>query len=250
MAKSLNSKTLAKLDLALGRMRTIGAGPMPADPFDHAAWEMACAHAMILIELQNIYVKARTIAQNDKRDFVLYALFWVDVVEHHHEIEEGWVMELLKGPSFKDEITHEHDGFREQIHDIQHYLTSCLPAGTKWGFRNHTVSAKALETFRAETLEDLIEKLVEVFLEHFCDEPTYLEAQKMRAYHSHEQMEAVIKRVVTYIQSQPPSFHVNTWLHRPNSTFPPVPWFVKVLINWVWYWPDRNIWRFAPTLTY
>lgn len=49
---------------------------------------------------------------------------------------------------------------------------------------------------------------------------------------------------------QPKSFHVYGYIHRPSDNFPPMPWFVKLLCNWVWYWSDRNMWRFAPTLSY
>lgn len=75
-------------------------------------------------------------------------------------------MESLNGAVSTEDIVHEHDGFRQQIHDIELYLLSCLPAGTKWGFENDVVATSPTETFNARRLEQLIEALVVVFVDH------------------------------------------------------------------------------------
>lgn len=54
----------------------------------------------------------------------------------------------------------------------------------------------------------------------------------------------------TQSTEQPNSFHCYSYIHRPSETFPPMPWFVKIMCNWIFYWPERNMWRFAPELNY
>lgn len=88
-------------------------------------------------------------------------------MDQHHRMEEEWIMESLKGAVKVEDIVHEHDGFRQQFHALESYLITCLPAGTMWGFENSVVpSTSTAETFRAERLEQLIETLVAVFLDH------------------------------------------------------------------------------------
>lgn len=247
-----NKTTLKNLDDAILFMQTSGAGPMPKEPFGGFQWSMAGAHGIILISLKNIYVKASTIKPADVHDFLLYTLYWVAIIEHHHHIEEEWAMDDLKGAVSKETIIHEHDGFRHQIHDFQAYLESCLPAGTKWGPYTDVVAAGTTKReWDSKEAERLIEELVAAFLTHFCDEIGYLDAAKVRTTLSYEEAEAVNKKLEHYIVKQPPSFHVFSHIHRPGENFPPMPWFVKhILCPWVFYWPDRYMWRFAPKLKY
>lgn len=131
------------------------------------------------------FQKTSNIKPTDYEDFMLYALFWVSVCEltesvnvecsfvfvaqvthHHHQVEEDWWLDGLKGAVLKDDIVHEHDGFRQQINDMETYLISCLPAGTKWGPYNDVVHAASSETFEPQRLEKIIEALVAVFVKH------------------------------------------------------------------------------------
>lgn len=77
-------------------------------------------------------------------------------------------MEGLKGAVAKETIVHEHDGFRKQFDEIEEYLKSCIPAGTKWGFTNDVVPASigGTQTFSGQRLEQLIDNLVDTFLDH------------------------------------------------------------------------------------
>jgi len=245
-----DQKTLQRFDDAIALMKTFCAGALPKDPFAGPAFLMGGAHSLILITLRNVYVKASTIKPADYEDFVLYALFWVAVTHHHHQVEEDWWFDALKGAVPKDDIVHEHDGFRQEIHDMEIYLVSCLPAGTKWGpYTDVVPAASSQTTFDAQRLEKVIEALVAAFVDHFCAEPGYLSGAKIRAKLTHEEMEALNDRLEKYIISQPPSFHVWSFVHRPSDDFPPMPWFLKrIVIPWIWWWGGSNLWRFAPTV--
>lgn len=216
-------------------------------------------------------------------------------------------MESLKGTVAKEDIVHEHDGFRNQIHDMQSYLVSCLPAGTKWGFEDDVVSSPSTETFNADRLEKLIEGLVAAFIDHVrvhtssfpfnarhallihtpfsfssalsldiliplnCEctflmlkwrpstsdccrlsYPRYVDVSNRipQPFLPLYATVSLLALTLFHPQFQPPSFHVFSYIHRPSNNFPPMPWFVRILANWVWYWPDRKMWRFAPTISY
>jgi len=174
----------------------------------------------------------------------------VQITHHHHQLEEDWWFDGLKGAVPKEDIVHEHDGFRQEIHDMESYLVSCLPAGTKWGPYDDVVRTASSETFDPQRLEKIIEALVAVFLDHFCAEPGYLATAPIRTKLTHEEMLAHNHLSEQYIIKQPPSFHVWSYLHRPSEDFPPMPWFLKrIIVPWIWWWSDRNIWRFTPTLS-
>lgn len=75
-------------------------------------------------------------------------------------------MESLKGAIAVEDIVHEHDGFRQQLHDIELYLVACLPAGAKWGFEDAVVLSPSTEAFEGERLEKLIENIVATCVDH------------------------------------------------------------------------------------
>jgi len=52
------------------------------------------------------------------------------------------------------------------MHDMETYLISCLPAGTKWGPYTDVVPAASSQTFDAQRLEKIIEALVAAFVDH------------------------------------------------------------------------------------
>ena len=99
-----------------------------------------------------------------ERSFLFLSI--AQITHHHHQLEEDWWFDELKGAVPKDDIVHEHDGFRQQIHDMETYLVSCLPAGTKWGPYNDVVHATSSETFDPQRLEKIIEAIVPAFAEH------------------------------------------------------------------------------------
>jgi len=245
-------KTLKQLDDALALLKPFHNCPPPKDEFASFQWSMAGAHGLILTGLKNFYVKAASIQPADRRDFILFVLFWVSLVEHHHKLEEDWFFDALNGSVKKTDIVEEHDGFRHQIHDLQTYLESCLPIGTNWGCYGEVVPTGLVQRdFDAKEFERVVEVLVDAFLQHFCDEIGYLDAARIRTTLSYEDCRALAQRLDSYIISQATPFHVYSYLHRPSYFFPPMPWFVKnILCPWVFYWANRNMWRFAPTTPY
>ena len=103
---------------------------------------------------------------SNQRGRLIFVRSIAQVTHHHHKVEEDWWFDALNGAVPKDDIVHEHDGFRQEMHDMETYLISCLPAGTKWGPYTDVVPAASSQTFDAQRLEKIIEALVAAFVDH------------------------------------------------------------------------------------
>jgi hemerythrin-like domain-containing protein len=57
---------------------------------------MALAHNMLLRGLNSIYLQAPHIAPADAGDFISYAKCWVEVLEHHHKMEEDRIFPWIE----------------------------------------------------------------------------------------------------------------------------------------------------------
>lgn len=78
----------------------------------------------------------------------------------------------MKGAVAKESIVQEHDGFRSQVHDLQVYLESTLPPGTKWGmFKEVVAAASPSDVLQIPKLCTLIDELVAVFVQHVRNKP-------------------------------------------------------------------------------
>ncbi|KAF8308873.1 hypothetical protein DL93DRAFT_2100380 [Clavulina sp. PMI_390] len=249
----LAKKTTAeRLDAAMELMSQKGRGPNPTDPAEHQAWIMSNAHGAILNMLKQFYVLGPTIKPADYEDFVGYGLMWCSVVHTHHHEEESWYFGYLNKVIQLEQIEKEHALFNQPLMDMENYLVSCLPAGAEWGItRNKVPSDSPNVPFDAAKVNAIIDTLVVSFLPHFCDEISYLDAEKLRAFITDSEWKEIEERGKKEIGGQPPVFHVMGVLHSRNTAFPPAPWLVvNILIPWVFYWPYRRLWRFAPAYSY
>lgn len=69
-------------------------------------------------------------------------------------------MDEFKGAVSVPQIKDEHSKFTQTIHDIQLYLVSCIPKGSKWGPHNNVVKEEKSQDFSAERFRDLVRVLV------------------------------------------------------------------------------------------
>ncbi|KAF8308886.1 hypothetical protein DL93DRAFT_2086377 [Clavulina sp. PMI_390] len=244
--------TVEKLDAAMDFMHTRAQGPAPKDLAVLQGWIMANVHTLFMNMLKQIYVLGPTIKPADYDDFTQYALMWCSTLHAHHHEEEEWYFGMLNKAVQLETIEKEHALFSQPVQAMEDYLISCLPTGSEWGLARTKVSRDSPKvTFNAAKLNGLIDALVPTFLPHFCDEISYLDPAKLRAFISEAEFEAIMKKAEGSIGGQPAAFHVLGVYHSRNRAFPPAPWLVvNVLIPWVFYWPYRRLWRFAPTASY
>ncbi|KAF8239042.1 hypothetical protein L208DRAFT_1386911 [Tricholoma matsutake] len=224
-------------------------GPQPKDIYEAQQWEMAGAHACIMNGLLNIYEKANTVQASEAQNFVEYALLWYAAIDHHHTWEEKIYYPLFNPKFSTDFIVAEHETFHAGVESLKEYLISCLPAGAKWGYGN-TVGPHKQETFEGNKLCSLIDAFVNELSTHLIQEITYLEPAKTRASGL---TEAEVRHIASvsekHMKTMPPfTFLTYLILHTPKvSEFPPVPGFVKnVLAPYIFYQPNRKLWKFAP----
>jgi len=85
---------------------------------------------------------------------------------------------------------------------------------------------------------------------HLLQEVLYLDPAKIRESGlTKEEIMHIASVTEQHMKSMPPStFLIYTILHTPKgSAFPPVPAFVRSLLApYVFYWPNRRLWQFAP----
>ncbi|KAF8287354.1 hypothetical protein DL93DRAFT_2174371 [Clavulina sp. PMI_390] len=244
--------TVEKLDAAMEFMSIKGRGPAPKDLAVMQAWMMSNIHGLFISMLKQIYVLGPNVKTTDHDDFVKYGLMWCSTLHAHHHEEEQWYFRFLDKAIQVETIEKEHARFTQPLQDIEDYLISCLPSGSAWGLARTRVSRESPKVlFDGATLNTLIDAFVPNFLPHFCDEISYLDAAKLRAAISEAEFQALMRTADREIGGQPAPFHVLGAYHSRNPAFPPAPWFViNILIPWVFYWPDRRLWRFAPSASY
>jgi len=241
--------TMQTLRSCLESFSKVSSGAIPTDIYEAQQWEMAGAHAFLVNGLLNIYEKASSIPHEKKQYFVEYALQWIAAVDHHHHWEET-IYYPLYNPKFNTEaIVAEHQLFHAGLNNLKDYLTSCLPSGTNWGY-GQTVSSHDVQQLDASHLCSLIDKFVTELTTHLVQEVSYLEPAKIRdSGLTEKELSHIASVSEKHMKSMPPTtFLMYTILHSPKgSAFPPVPDFVRsFLAPYVFYWPKRKLWQFAP----
>ncbi|KAK4200241.1 hypothetical protein QBC40DRAFT_226238 [Triangularia verruculosa] len=97
------------------------------DIFTSGATHMALLHNSILRGYNSIYHQAPLLLEQDKADFIGYALAWYRFVKSHHDDEEASlftkVEELLQDTTVFEETHHEHESFLAGLAEFEKYLS-------------------------------------------------------------------------------------------------------------------------------
>ncbi|TFK35972.1 hypothetical protein BDQ12DRAFT_687456 [Crucibulum laeve] len=243
------SSTTQILRSSLDTFNKVSTGSQPKDIYVAQQWEMAGAHGMLVNALLHVYEKSNSIPSDKVQPFVEYALQWYAALEHHHEWEETIYYPLFSPKFNTDAIVAEHETFHAGVEKLKEYLTSCLPAGTTWGY-SQTVGPHEQQTFDSAHFRSLVDGFANELVTHLVQEISYLDPEKLRASGlTEEEVKHISEVSEKHMKSMPPfTFLVYTIIHAPKgSGFPPVPGFVKnILAPYVFYIPNRRLWQFAP----
>jgi len=241
--------TIQTLRSSLETFMKTARGPQPQDIFQAQQWEMAGAHACLVNGLLNLYEKADSVPADAVKDFVEYALQWYAATHHHHDWEENLYYPMFNPKFSTESIVAEHETFHSGVEKFKEYLTSCLPAGTKWGY-GETVGPHEQETFDSTKLRSLVDVFANELTTHLIQEISYLDASKLRASGLTEaEVHHIASVSEKHMKSMPPfTFLTYVVIHTPKeSEFPPAPGFVKnILVPYIFYFPNRRLWKFAP----
>ncbi|KIM22282.1 hypothetical protein M408DRAFT_28831 [Serendipita vermifera MAFF 305830] len=225
-------------------------GPAPTDPFDFQIWSMSGGHLLILEILANIYSQLDTIPPAEEQNFALFCLFGMQFIEHHHHLEETVIFPMME-PEFTTNVLAEHATFSGALHELDKYLKSVL--AVKQGAKNGQVIpivGQAKVPFSASTIKRYMETMIDPLFTHLEHELEWLAPENIRASGlSKARLDQINAKAEEHIQNEMDiSLLVFGTRHvRPESYFPPLPWFLaKILVPWVFWWKDRKLWKFLP----
>ncbi|KIM22281.1 hypothetical protein M408DRAFT_28830 [Serendipita vermifera MAFF 305830] len=225
-------------------------GPAPTDPFEVRRWSMAGAHLMILEILANINNQLDTIPPEEKQNFALFCLFGMQIIEHHHHMEETVIFPRMQ-PEFTTDVVEEHAAFSSAMHELEAYLKAVL--AVKQGAKNGQVIpivGQAKVPFSVPKIRQILDTMIDPLLTHLEHELEWLAPENIRESGlPRERLEEIDAKAAGHIKNEmDTSLLVFGVGHvRPGSHFPLLPWvLIKVLVPWVFWWKDRKLWKFLP----
>ena len=129
----------------------------------------------------------------------------------------------------------QHKAFSVGLDEFDSYLSSTTPA-----------------EFSGQKLNEIIDTLAIPLTEHLTDEiPTIMGLRQYGDKFSildlinkegEKVMAKIAKTTLLSIMTVNLDHGFEGGIH---SDFPPAPWFVKLLMRWIWPVPNRKLWRFA-----
>jgi len=213
---------------------------------------MAGAHGVITEGLDVIWKTVDKVPQDDETNFLGYALQVVEFVEHHHWYEET-IMFPMMAPEWTSSAIEEHTLFAKYLEEFEHYLHAVL--GLEKNAAGKAVASKnAKVPYEKEKLKEIMRNLVGPLYSHLKKEIGYLEPQAIRdSGLPLAKLEKLEARGSKHFASEVDPFTYLvfgvTAVH-PSSGFPPAPGFVKkVLVPYVFWWKNKNLWKYKPDFT-
>lgn len=208
-----------------------------------AALEMTRAHNLMIRLLNAIYQQGPYVTKKeDVADFLFLGKCWVDITHHHHHVEETIFFPEVAKMSGKPELMginlQQHQAFHDGMDEMERYCTTTTPEAFKWA-----------------DMKAVIDAFAEPLMLHFRAEiPTIL---ALREYDSDKVREiwAKVDKAATDSGGASAQEVVlpcalgcidKTFEDGYHKDFPPIPWFVTLLITYVWSRKHRSVWRFLP----
>ncbi|KAL3421065.1 hemerythrin HHE cation binding domain-containing protein [Phlyctema vagabunda] len=157
------------------------------DPFVYVASDMALAHNTMIRGLNTIYLQAPFVPRSDVvlvKDFLIYCQSWSALVEVHHSQEEDFLFPALESRmkaarGISETNIKQHEAFHSGLSEFERYCWDALQGD---------------ETFDAQRILAIIDRLSGPLLQHFKDEIPSLLALKrsgrgeelLKIYHEFE----------------------------------------------------------------
>ncbi|KAH7156177.1 hemerythrin HHE cation binding domain-containing protein [Dactylonectria macrodidyma] len=215
-----------------------------------AAFEMTIVHNLLLRALNSIYLQCVNVGKSgtpqEVNDFVNYASCWYTTLSHHHHIEESMIfpeIERLAGvPGLMAQNVAQHEAFHDGLEAYKKYLDAVQAGDDKYD---------------GDKLKGIIDSFAGVLHQHLTEEIDTL--VKLEEEHGDKTDWATwFKKTMDKIlkQSQDPkntttvvpltfTNHDKSFEGGVHASWPPLPWFVMLLLRW-WYVPkNKGWWRFS-----
>ncbi|KAF7327212.1 Hemerythrin domain-containing protein [Mycena kentingensis (nom. inval.)] len=209
------------------------------DVFEHQAIEMSISHNMFIRGLNALYAQAEGIQEAQVQPFVFFALTMLEMLHHHHTIEEELIFpfyEAKLGAGSMEGNVEQHHAFMAGLTDLEEYLKSVKEGAA---------------AYSGTTLVQKLDSFSDALVEHLHDEIPTLEAEKLRKAFTEQDftnlnkdLEKRILAEVSLLTTLPLSFVLHEKASAPF--FPPLPkplmWAAKNVLS-RWY---AASWAFGP----
>ncbi|OHF01441.1 hemerythrin HHE cation binding domain-containing protein [Colletotrichum orchidophilum] len=209
------------------------------------AEDMTIVHNFILRIINTVYLQCINVEKSpdDVQDFVSYAMEWGKMVEEHHETEETEVFteieELAGVPGLMQANVAQHEAFHDGLHAYMSYLEKVQ---------------KGEEAYNGEKLKRIIDSFMHILREHLSDEIDTL--LKLEEYDRNweEWYEKLMKKLLGKMgDAELKTTMIPLLLTNRDKTFeegvhawwPPVPWFVFLMMRWFYIPAHKSWWRFS-----
>lgn len=204
------------------------------------ATEMCLAHNMLILNLNAIYHQCEQVKEpKDVADFLIFCQASIEEMRTHHEMEEKnffpGIIEYTGDEHIMDANIEQHHGFEPGLKIFEEYLYAATP-----------------ETYDGKRVKKLLEDFAVALVPHLSDEiPTLLGLEK----YGGKPLGVVYERFNKQIMGSVKDKHrvlpcglgaIDRTFEGGKHNFPPFPFFVPYLVNYVFARRYRGSWRFSP----
>jgi len=204
------------------------------------ATDMVLAHNMILLNLNAIYQQCTNITlPTDISDFILFSQCVIEEARTHHDMEEAnlfpQIAEYTGDPSIMSRNIEQHHAFEEALDVLEKYLY-----------------AVKVEEYDGEKLRGLLEAFAGKLVPHLRDEiPTLLELRNFEGKPLGVLYKKFNEKIMASVKDKNRVLpcglgSIDRTFEGGKHNFPPFPFFVPYLVQYVFARKHRGSWRFSP----
>ncbi|KAF9522453.1 hypothetical protein CPB83DRAFT_111627 [Crepidotus variabilis] len=209
-----------------------------SNPFDFPAINMAAAHNMFIQGINAMAAHAFYVKDERIQPFVLFCLTVLEIVHHHHRLEETFYFDALEknlGEGYLTESKEEHATFVPQIEATESWLKEIRDGKA-------TYDGSALLTQINSWSDDMIH--------HLNHEVERLNRDNIKERFNENELKAIDNQFMKHALKD-----VNLYTSLPISVVcgnPVTPWFPPLPLPLKWatrYWfsrRHREAWEFGP----
>jgi len=172
-------------------------------------------------------------------DFAIYCQTTIEEIRHHHEMEEKtlfpWIAEYTGQQDIMDVNVEQHHAFEAPLEVLEKYLYAITP-----------------ENYDGKQLKTLVEAFAEKVVPHLSDEiPTLLALEKYGGKPLGVVYDRFNKQIISSIGDKSRVLPnglgaIDKSFEGGKHNFPPFPFFVPYLVNYVFARKYKGSWRFSP----
>ncbi|KAJ7185096.1 hypothetical protein GGX14DRAFT_620515 [Mycena pura] len=147
--------------------------------FDYQSINMAAAHNTFIQGINSMVYHAPNVAGDKVQPFIVFSLTVIDIIHHHHDMEEGFYFPELEKKLGKGALApsvEQHHTFVPQVVQLKKYLED-IKAGK--------------EAYDGPLIVEKIHSFSDVMIQHLNEEIPALESSRMRAVFTEKELKDI-----------------------------------------------------------